>query len=74
MKRTGDITSSYELAREYAFTDYDGRQPHLDDHMAQEVVRSLTWMREGIERHVAWLERLAARGRRYLGRGMTTVS
>jgi NAD(P)-dependent dehydrogenase (short-subunit alcohol dehydrogenase family) len=72
MRRTGAITSSYELVREYGFTDYDGRQPHLDDHVAQEVVPSLKWMRDGIERHVAWLDRISERGKRYLGKGGAT--
>jgi NAD(P)-dependent dehydrogenase (short-subunit alcohol dehydrogenase family) len=67
MDRTGDLTSSYELAREYGFTDADGSRPDLGGHFAREVVANTKWMREGIERHVAWLERLAARGRRYLG-------
>ncbi|HVG28385.1 MAG TPA: SDR family NAD(P)-dependent oxidoreductase [Pyrinomonadaceae bacterium] len=67
MERTGDITSSYELAREYGFTDYDGRRPDLIKHFAENVIPSMKWMRTGVERHVEWLEGIARRGRQYLG-------
>jgi NAD(P)-dependent dehydrogenase (short-subunit alcohol dehydrogenase family) len=34
-KKAGRIYSSWALAREYGFTDVDGRQPHWDDHMTE---------------------------------------
>ncbi len=64
MDRTGEITSSYELAEHYGFTDADGSRPNLGGHFAREVVANTKWLREGIERHVAWLDGLAERGRR----------
>jgi NAD(P)-dependent dehydrogenase (short-subunit alcohol dehydrogenase family) len=67
MERTGDVTSSYELAEHYGFTDEDGSHPDLGGHFAREVVAKTKWLREGIERHVSWLDGLAVRGRRYLG-------
>lgn len=69
MDRTGGVTSSYELAEHYGFSDADGSRPDLGGHFAREVVPTTKWLREGIERHVAWLDGLSARGRRYLGRG-----
>jgi NAD(P)-dependent dehydrogenase (short-subunit alcohol dehydrogenase family) len=66
MARTGEVTSSYELARAYGFTDYDCRRPDLGRHFTREVVPSLKWLRQGIERHVAWLDQIANRGREYL--------
>jgi NAD(P)-dependent dehydrogenase (short-subunit alcohol dehydrogenase family) len=67
MERTTEITSSYELAEQYGFTDEDGSRPDLGGHFAREVVTTTKWLREGIERNVAWLDGLSARGRRYLG-------
>ncbi len=32
-KKSGRVFSSWALAREYGFTDADGRQPHWDDYM-----------------------------------------
>jgi len=69
LERTGDLCGSWELAREYGFTDADGRTPDLGEHMARNVLPSTPWMREGIERHLSWLARLEGRGQRYLGAG-----
>jgi NAD(P)-dependent dehydrogenase (short-subunit alcohol dehydrogenase family) len=33
-KKSGRVFSSWALAREYGFTDIDGRQPHWDEYMA----------------------------------------
>lgn len=65
--RTGDITSSYELARQYGFTDYDGRRPDFGRHFTESIIPSMKSFRTSIERHVAWLEQIARRGRGYLG-------
>jgi len=67
LARSGQITSSYGLAREYGFTDYDGRRPDMLTHFAKEVLPSLKWMRDGLERHLAWLEDLTGVAREYLG-------
>ena len=67
LARTGDTASSYELAREYGFTDYDGRRPDFGQHFVESIIPSMKFMRTGIERHVAWLERITERARFYLG-------
>lgn len=67
LKRTGNLTSSYELGREYGLTDYDGRRPDIGQHFVEHIIPSMKAMKEGTERHVAWLDRIAARGRFYLG-------
>ena len=61
------LLSSWELSRAYGFTDYDGRRPDWGRHSAENVIPSMKWMKDAMERHVAWLERLSARGREYLG-------
>jgi NAD(P)-dependent dehydrogenase (short-subunit alcohol dehydrogenase family) len=38
--RAGRVFSSWELAREYGFTDVDGRQPHWGDHFRQTYGRA----------------------------------
>lgn len=65
--RTGHVTSSYELGREYGLSDYDGRRPQFDAHFTESIVPSMKWMRGGLERHAAWLERLLSRAHFYLG-------
>jgi NAD(P)-dependent dehydrogenase (short-subunit alcohol dehydrogenase family) len=69
LARSGDLTSSWEVAREYGFTDADGRRPDWGKHFEENVVPSLKWMKEGLQRHVDWLDRLSQRGKRYLGEG-----
>lgn len=64
--RTGNLTSSWEVAREFGFTDADGSRPDWGKHAKQNVIPSLNWMKEGIQRHADWLERLAQRGKQYL--------
>jgi len=41
--KAGGVFSSWGLAREYGLTDYDGRQPHWDDHLD-------AWVAEILER------------------------
>jgi NAD(P)-dependent dehydrogenase (short-subunit alcohol dehydrogenase family) len=67
LERSGDLTSSWELAREYGFTDADGRRPDSGEHFTQNVIPSLPWMREGLRRHLDWLRRLTRRVEQYLG-------
>jgi NAD(P)-dependent dehydrogenase (short-subunit alcohol dehydrogenase family) len=67
LARSGDLTSSWELAREYGFTDADGRRPDSGKHFTENVIPSLRWMQEGLRRQIDWLERIARRGRSYLG-------
>lgn len=65
--RTGSLTSSWEVAREFGFTDADGTRPDWGKHAKENVIPSLKWFEEGIQRHGDWLERLAQRGKQYLG-------
>jgi NAD(P)-dependent dehydrogenase (short-subunit alcohol dehydrogenase family) len=61
--RSGDILSSWELSRHYHFTDADGRRPDWGRHWEQiQREPGMAWFREGMQRHVEWLERLARRG------------
>ncbi len=67
--RTSHLTSSWELAREYGFTDHDGRRPDWGQHFKTKVVPEFKWVKQGTERHLEWLDRLSARARAYLGDG-----
>jgi NAD(P)-dependent dehydrogenase (short-subunit alcohol dehydrogenase family) len=62
LARTGEMTSSYELAREYGFTDYDGSRPDFGRHFAEKG-----FLRGPLRRHLEWLERLTRRTRLYMG-------
>ncbi|HJR67434.1 MAG TPA: SDR family oxidoreductase [Gemmatimonadaceae bacterium] len=67
LSRSGDIYSSWELARDYGFVDADGSRPDWGAHFAKTVVPEMPGMREGVERHLRQLERHVRRVRRYLG-------
>jgi NAD(P)-dependent dehydrogenase (short-subunit alcohol dehydrogenase family) len=69
LARSGDVYSSWELAREYGFTDADGSRPDWGAHFAKVVIPGMPGMRAGVERHLRQLERHATRIRRYLGVG-----
>jgi NAD(P)-dependent dehydrogenase (short-subunit alcohol dehydrogenase family) len=71
MKRTGHLCSSWELGREYGFTDADGRRPDWGAHAIDwsvlpaplvELFRTTTRM------HLAWLESLSRRTKEFLAR------
>ncbi len=40
-RRAGGVYSSWGLAREYGFTDVDGRRPHWDDHLDARIATIL---------------------------------
>ena len=67
LARSGDVYSSWELSREYGFTDADGSRPDWGAHFARVVVPEMPGMRAGVERHLRQLERHVARVKRYLG-------
>ena len=70
LARSGDVYSSWELGREYGFTDADGTRPDWGGHFAHLLVAGVPGMpglRAGIERYLQQLERHAQRVRRYLG-------
>ncbi len=65
LARSGDLTSSWEMAREYGFTDADGRRPDWGKHF-QSILPSIGYA-ESLQRHIAWLDRLSSRARLYAG-------
>jgi NAD(P)-dependent dehydrogenase (short-subunit alcohol dehydrogenase family) len=69
LDRTGQLLSSWELAREYGFSDGDGRRPdwgtiEIDFSMHPPFLLEL--MRTGARIQVEWLDALSARTRRFL--------
>jgi NAD(P)-dependent dehydrogenase (short-subunit alcohol dehydrogenase family) len=67
LERSGDVYSSWELAREYGFTDADGSRPDWGAHFAKVIVPEMPGMRAGVERHLQQLERHVRRMKQYLG-------
>lgn len=64
MKRTGQLFSSWELARDYGFTDVDGRRPdwgRLKLDFSGMPPDFLTYFRIGNRLTLEWLERVTAR-------------
>jgi NAD(P)-dependent dehydrogenase (short-subunit alcohol dehydrogenase family) len=68
LARSGDLCSSWEVAREYGLTDHDGRRPDWGKHWEEKVMPSLGWMRKASERYIDYMDRMTRRARRYLGR------
>jgi len=67
-RRTGTLLSSWELAREYVFTDYDGRRPDWGRHKIDFSVLPPKWIdlfRTGTDLEIRWLATLAARTRKF---------
>jgi len=65
LARTGDVTSSWQLAREFGFTDADGTRPDGGKHL-QEIISSMKWLKDGLQRYADLLERHAGHAREYL--------
>ena len=66
--RTGMLLSSWELARAYGFTDYDGRRPDWGRHKIDFSVLPpdwTNWFRTGAALNLEWLTTLAARTKRF---------
>ena len=66
--RTGLLLSSWELSREYGFTDYDGRRPDWGRHTIDFSVLPPEWIelfRTGTDLEIQWLTTLAARARKF---------
>jgi NAD(P)-dependent dehydrogenase (short-subunit alcohol dehydrogenase family) len=66
--RTGMLLSSWELARAYGFTDYDGRRPDWGRHKIDFSVLPPDWtdlFRTGAALEVKWLTTLAARTKQF---------
>ena len=67
LEQSGHVLSSWELGRVYGIVDEDGSPRDWGRHWQKQVVPSMSWLRSGLERHVAWLDALADRGRDQLG-------
>jgi hypothetical protein len=69
LERSGQLCSSWELAREYKFTDEDGRRPDwgaLDIDFSQHPPSLLELYRTGSQIQLEWLETLAKRTKRFM--------
>jgi NAD(P)-dependent dehydrogenase (short-subunit alcohol dehydrogenase family) len=64
LARSGDLTSSWELGREYGVTDADGRRPDLGAIFGQICPRSF---KQVLRRVLRWQDRIARRTERYAG-------
>jgi NAD(P)-dependent dehydrogenase (short-subunit alcohol dehydrogenase family) len=68
MKRTGQLFSSWELSREYKFTDYDGTRPDwgkLKIDFSGMPPDFLTYFRIGGKLTLEWLDRVTARSKSF---------
>jgi NAD(P)-dependent dehydrogenase (short-subunit alcohol dehydrogenase family) len=66
--RTGMLFSSWELARDYGFTDYDGRRPDWGRHKIDFSVLPAAWIdlfRTAADLEIKWLTTLAGRTRKF---------
>jgi hypothetical protein len=62
------LLSSWELAREYRFTDYDGRRPDWGRHKIDFSAFPPKWIdlfRTGTDLEIRWLTTLAGRTRKF---------
>ena len=67
-ERTGLLFSSWELARDYGFTDYDGRRPDWGSHKIDFSVLPpilVDLFRTGADLETSWLTTLAARTKKF---------
>ncbi len=67
-RHNGGSFSSGGLAREYGFTDYDGRRPDWGRHKIDFSVLPPEWIdlfRTGTDLEIQWLTTLAARARKF---------
>ena len=68
LERTGQLCSSWELAREYRFNDADGRRPDwgaIDMDFSMHPPFLLELMRTGAEIQLAWLDAVSKRTKRF---------
>jgi NAD(P)-dependent dehydrogenase (short-subunit alcohol dehydrogenase family) len=67
LERSGELTSSWELGRQYEVVDADGRRPDLLAHW-DEIIKAYGSLAEGFQRESMFLDRIARRAERYAGR------
>lgn len=71
LKRSGQLLSSWELARYYGFTDADGRRPDwgaLEIDFSEFPASFMRQLRTGTEMQLEWLNELSARTERFLAK------
>jgi hypothetical protein len=69
LERSGQLLSSWELSREYGFSDSDGRRPDwgaVKIDFSQHPPSLLDLMRTGAQIQLEWLNALSKRTRRFL--------
>src|SRR5712692_629809 len=70
LARSGQLCSSWELAREYRFTDADGRRPDwgaLEIDFSRHPPTLLDYMRTSAQIQREWLTTVSKRTKRFLG-------
>lgn len=67
LARSGGLFSSWDLAREYGFTDEDGSRPDWGAHWRDAVLPGAPELARGTLHQAIWYEALAARARQQLG-------
>jgi len=63
--RTGQVTSSWDLAAQYRLVDTDGTLPMWGKHFKEEIPAN-HFVKVGMRRAIEWQERILKRTRRYL--------
>ena len=69
LERSGQLFSSWELGREYRFTDVDGRRPDwgaLEIDFSKHPEQLLQLLRTGTEIQIRWLSELSRKTKRFL--------
>jgi len=66
-RRTGQVLSSWDLARAYKLKDVDGRRPDWGAYCRGGGIPPSHPVLKALARSAAWLEEIAARSRSYLG-------
>src|SRR5262249_35529810 len=71
IERTGQLYGSWELAREYGFTDADGRRPDwgaVDIDFSRHPQSLVDLLRTGSQIQLQWLATLSTRTKRFFGK------
>jgi NAD(P)-dependent dehydrogenase (short-subunit alcohol dehydrogenase family) len=66
LDRSGDVTSSWELGRQYDIVDADGRRPDWEANW-DKIALAYPSLKESFRREALWLEQIARRAERYAG-------
>ena len=77
LERTGQLLSSWELAREFKFTDYDGRRPDWGNLMIDWSVLPPDFVevfKTGTALQIKWLETITKRSSEFQGKMLKALS